>query len=58
MVPVFTMLRWGLICWSVALVSAARYCTLSVETVAGSVVTVTALLGGETLPAASKAVTV
>ena len=51
------MLRCGLICWSVALVSAARYCTLRLAVPTGSVVTVTVLLAAETFPAASTATT-
>ena len=58
MVPAFTIVRCGFSCWSVALVSAARYCTFSVAGAAGSVVTVTALLAADTLPAASTATTV
>ena len=53
-----TICRCGLICWSVALVSAARYCTLRLDAVTASVVTVTALLAADTFAAASTARTV
>src|SRR5262245_27406020 len=51
------MLRCGLICWSVALVSAARYWTFRLAVPGASVVTVTAFEAGDTLPAASTATT-
>ena len=52
------MLRCGVIWLLVGFVSAARYCTLSAAVDVVSVVTVTALLDAETLPAASTATTV